>query len=94
MPDTEAGAPETRAAGAPAAEFRSATNLFCASARNTPFGNCSRYASKSAGFVLFTIDCQNRPSNSAPDAAGAAGAFTDGVEVTAAEAAAPDAPAS
>ena len=41
---------------------RSASSRFSANARNTPFGNCPRYASKSAGFVLFTIDCQNRLS--------------------------------
>ena len=34
---------------------RSAVSRFCASARNTPVGNCHRYASKSAGFVLFII---------------------------------------
>ena len=36
-----------------------------ANARNTPFGNCARYASNSAGFWLFMIDCQNRFSCSA-----------------------------
>ena len=36
-----------------------------ASPLNTPFGNCTRYASNSAAFVLFMIDCQNNPSSSA-----------------------------
>ena len=38
---------------------RSAAKRFSASLRNSPVGNTSRYASKSAEFVLFMIDCQN-----------------------------------
>ena len=80
-PDAGTDAPETREpevgilvlptrdpAGAlddPPAAARSAACRFCASVRKTPFGNCCRYASKSAGFVLFMTDCQNRLSSSA-----------------------------
>ena len=54
-----APAPESPAgARSPASRFR-------ANATKTPFGNCCRYASKSAGFVLFMIDCQNRLSDPA-----------------------------
>ena len=45
-----------------------------ASALKTPFGNCARYASYSAGFELFMIDCQNRFSCSAVPASGACAA--------------------
>ena len=58
---------------------RSTVSRFCASVRNTPFGNCARYASKSAGFVLFMIDCQKRFSCAALAAdAGAAVPAGDG----------------
>ena len=54
---------------APPVEPRSAAIRVSASARNTPFGNCSRYASNSAGFALFWIDCQNTTSNPPESAA-------------------------
>ena len=55
--------------------MRSAASRACASSLNTPFGNRRRYASNSAGFVLFMIDCQNRFSCAALAAAEAAGAL-------------------
>ena len=69
-------------AGAVVDPERSAARRACASERNTPFENCDRYASNSAGFVLFMIDCQNRPSNSALAAGEAADALAgeDGCE--------------
>ena len=86
----------TAVAGGPrlhplAARPRSAARRFSASARNTPFGNCSRYASKSAGFVLFTIDCQNRPSKSAVAAAGCCPAVDAAREAAGASVSAPPA---
>ena len=43
-----------------ASSSRNAVSRFSARRRKTPFGNCAKYASKSAGFVLFMIDYQNR----------------------------------
>ena len=51
--------------GSPPDDDNSVTVVDNGRGRNTPFGNCSTYASKSVGSLLPTIDCQNRASNPA-----------------------------